>query len=65
MSGVLMVTGAYWPEVSGASRPCRQLVRALADRVAFSVLTTTTDPSLPAHASVDGAALRRVFVGTT
>jgi glycosyltransferase involved in cell wall biosynthesis len=64
MSGVLMVTGAYWPEVSGASRQCRQLVQALGSRVDFRVLTTTTDRSLPARVTLDGAPVRRVFVGT-
>jgi glycosyltransferase involved in cell wall biosynthesis len=63
VSGVLMVTGAYWPEVSGGSRQCRQLVRALNDRVRFSVLTTTTDRTLPGHDTVDGVTVRRVFVG--
>lgn len=63
MNGVLMVMGAYWPEVSGGSRQCRQLVRALDDRVRFSVLTTTTDRTLPAHETIDGVAVGRVFVG--
>lgn len=58
-----MVTGAYWPEVSGASRQCRQLVHRLVDRVRFSVLTTTTDRALPRHDTVDGVRVRRVFVG--
>lgn len=63
MRGVLMVTGAYWPEVSGASRQCRQLVQALGDRVRFDVLTTTTDAGLARSDAVDGARVRRVFVG--
>lgn len=58
-----MVTGAYWPEVSGGSRQCRQLVAALSGRVRFTVLTTTTDRALPSHDLVDGVPVRRVFVG--
>jgi glycosyltransferase involved in cell wall biosynthesis len=63
VSGVLMVLGAYWPEVSGGSRQCRQLVRALKDHVPFAVLTTTTDATLPSHDVVDGVPVQRVFVG--
>ena len=59
---VLMVTGAYFPEKSGASLQCRNLVAALRDRVDFTILTTTTDPSLPWRASVDGTPVRRIAV---
>jgi glycosyltransferase involved in cell wall biosynthesis len=58
-----MVTGAYAPELSGASRQCRQLMRTLGDRVRFSVLTTTTDRTLRNDEVVDGIRVRRVFVG--
>jgi glycosyltransferase involved in cell wall biosynthesis len=59
---VLMVTGAYAPETSGASLQCRNLIRALRDRADFSVLTTSTDPSLPWQSLVDGTPVRRVSV---
>lgn len=60
--GVLMVTGAYFPEMSGAGLQCRALVRQLGDLVQFTVLTTTTDPSLPAKDERDGVPVHRVFV---
>ena len=63
--GVLMVTGAYCPEMSGAGLQCRELVRQLRDAVRFTVLTTTTDPSLPANDERDGVPVRRVFVDPT
>lgn len=60
--GVLMVTGAYFPELSGAGLQCRALVRELHDAVSFNVLTTTTDAALPAADERDGVAVHRVFV---
>lgn len=49
---VLMVTGAYYPELSGAGLQCRQLVRALRDKVTFAVLTTAApDGPLPGEES--------------
>ena len=62
---VLMVTGAYYPELSGASLQCRALVRTLAGKVDFSILTTTTDSRLPPHDRVDGRAVSRVVVNPT
>ena len=59
---VLMVTGAYAPETSGASRQCRNLIRALRDRADFTVLTTSTDPALPWNSIVDDTRVRRVAV---
>ena len=41
--GVLMVTGAYWPELSGGGLQCRTMIHALADRYRFRVFTTCTD----------------------
>ena len=57
-----MVTGAYAPETSGASLQCRNLIRALRDRVDFTVLTTSTDPALPPQSVVDGTPVRRITV---
>jgi len=44
--GVLMVTGAYLPELSGGGLQCRTMIQALGDRIRFRVLTTCTDPAL-------------------
>lgn len=57
-----MVTGAYYPEVSGAGLQCRELIRMLRDRVRVTVLTTSADPLLPAVGEVDGVPVYRVVV---
>lgn len=59
---VLMVTGAYFPETSGASLQCRRLIAALRDRADFSVLTTSSDPALPWQSTVDDVPVRRIIV---
>jgi glycosyltransferase involved in cell wall biosynthesis len=60
-----MVTGAYFPELSGGGLQARAVVRALSDRIGFSVLTTSADPSLPARSEEDGVPIRRVHVDVT
>ena len=62
--GVLMLTGAYYPEVSGAGLQCRQLVLALRQQVAFIVLTTTGDPVSSVN-EVDGVPVARVAAPPT
>jgi glycosyltransferase involved in cell wall biosynthesis len=62
---VLMVTGAYFPELSGAGLQCRSLIRACGDRVRFRVLTTSVDPALPARDDVEGVPVHRVLVSAT
>ena len=59
---VLVVTGAYYPELSGGGLQARAVVRALADRVTFSVLTTSGDASLAGSAAEEGVQIRRVYV---
>lgn len=60
--GILMVTGAYLPEMSGAGLQCASLVRELARDADFCVLTTTADRSLPIDDVRDGTQVLRVFV---
>lgn len=60
--GVLMVTGAYWPELSGGGLQCRTAIQALEGALRFEVLTTCTDSALPRDDVVDGVPVRRVFV---
>jgi glycosyltransferase involved in cell wall biosynthesis len=62
---VLMVTGAYYPELSGGGLQARGLVHALRDQAEFRVLTTSADPSLPRQADEDGVPIRRVYVDTS
>ena len=59
---VLVVTGAYYPEISAAAVQCRAVAAAIGDRAQLSVLTTAVDPSLPANDEVDGRAVARVPV---
>ncbi|MES1254938.1 MAG: glycosyltransferase family 4 protein, partial [Acidobacteriota bacterium] len=60
--GVLMVTGAYFPERSGAGLQCRALVRQLRAEVDFTVLTTTTTRASAGEDGEDGVPIYRVFI---
>ena len=60
-----MVTGAYHPELSGGGLQCQAIVDALGSEIAFAVLATCTDPSLPSVDEVDGTPVRRVSVDVT
>ena len=55
-----MLTGAYYPELSGGGLQCRTLVNALKASVGFTVLATSRRSDLPALASVDGVPVYRV-----
>jgi glycosyltransferase involved in cell wall biosynthesis len=59
---VLLVTGAYYPEISAAAGQCRAVAACLEGRVAFSVLTTAVASGLPAEDRVDGTPVHRVPV---
>jgi glycosyltransferase involved in cell wall biosynthesis len=59
---VLLVTGAYYPEISAAAVQCRAVAQRLQHRAALSVLTTAVTPSLPAFDRIDGVAVHRVVV---
>ena len=59
---VLMVTGAYYPELSGGGLQAREVVRALRGEASFTVLTTTTNPLLPARSEEEGVAVWRIAV---
>lgn len=57
-----MVIGCYYPEISGGGLQCRTLALALKEKVSFTVLTTTRDPSLPRYSLVDGISVHRLYV---
>ena len=59
---VLMITGAYYPEISSSGVQCRDMARLLAGRIHVEVLTTAVDLSLPRHETVDGIPVSRVRV---
>jgi glycosyltransferase involved in cell wall biosynthesis len=59
---VLLVTGAYYPEISAAGVQCRAVAAALRGRVRFGVLTTAVDASLPTAQTIDDVLVHRVPV---
>jgi glycosyltransferase involved in cell wall biosynthesis len=59
---VLLVTGAYHPEISAAGVQCRVVAAALRGRAAFSVLTTAVNPALAPVDTIDEVTVRRVTV---
>ena len=62
---VLMVTGAYHPEISSSALQCRDMARVLAGRAEVRVLATAVDPRLPRSDRIDDVAVRRVLVDIT
>jgi glycosyltransferase involved in cell wall biosynthesis len=59
---VLLVTGAYAPEISSGGLQSQMVAAALAGSVEFHVLTTAVDPLLPRRSIVDGVPVSRVPV---
>jgi glycosyltransferase involved in cell wall biosynthesis len=57
---VLLVAGAYYPEISAAGIQCRTVAAALAGQVDFSVLVTAVDRTLPTEETLDGVRVHRV-----
>ncbi len=58
-----MVTGAYFPEVSGAGLQCKSLIAAAADKtLSFCVVTTSKDSSLYFRDLVSGITVYRLPV---
>jgi glycosyltransferase involved in cell wall biosynthesis len=59
---VLMITGAYYPEISSGGEQCRKMAEHLRGRAHVQVLTTSVDPALPRHDEVDGIPVTRIRV---
>jgi len=59
---VLLVVGAYHPEISSAGLQSQAVAAALGDRARFSVLVTAVDPALAPDEVVDGVRVSRVTV---
>lgn len=60
---ILLIVGAYFPELSAGGLQSRQVARCLAERTESTVLTTATTPNLLAHETVDAIPVSRVRVG--
>src|SRR5687768_5105064 len=59
---ILMVTGAYFPEISAGGLQSRAVAREIARRADVRVLTTSTDASLAPHQTIDGTPVSRIYV---
>lgn len=59
---VLMVTGAYSPEISSGGLQSQIMAGALRGRAEVRVLTTALDPTTPRHSNVDGIEVTRIHV---
>ena len=59
---VLLVAGAYHPEISAAGLQCQAVAAALRGRVRFSVLVTAVDSTLAPFEIVEGVPIARVAV---
>ena len=57
-----MVTGAYFPEISAGGLQSRAVAREIARRADVRILTTSTDPSLAPHETIDGTPVSRIYV---
>jgi glycosyltransferase involved in cell wall biosynthesis len=59
---ILLVAGAFYPEISAAGLQCQAAARVLRGRARMSVLVTAVDPALAAIEVVDGIRVTRVGV---
>jgi len=59
---VLLVAGAYYPEISAAGLQCQAVAARLKDRARVSVLATAVDRSLPAEETLDGVDVHRLAI---
>ena len=59
---ILLVVGAYFPELSAGGLQSRLVARCLSGRVSPRILTTATDPTLRRHDTVDGVGVSRITV---
>ncbi len=59
---VLLVAGAYYPEISAAGLQCQAVASVLKDRAQLSVLVTAVDPALPAFERIDGVPVHRLVL---
>ena len=58
----MLITGAYFPEMSSGGLQSQAAARALHGRMDVVVLTTSTNPALPARDTVEGVPVSRICV---
>lgn len=61
---VCMVSGAYFPEISGGDLQCRTLANALKEKIEFFIITTCKEWSLRKREIVEGIPVYRINVTT-
>src|SRR5262245_18421553 len=59
---VLMVTGAYHPDISSGGLQSRLMASALRGTAIVRVLTTGLDASAPRHSTLDGVEVTRIHL---
>lgn len=59
---VLMVTGAYYPEISSGGLQTKLMAAAMRDEAAVRVLTTALDLRTPRHSVVDDVDITRIHL---
>src|SRR5579864_4289009 len=59
---ILLVAGAYYPEISAGGLQCQAVARLLRSRVRMSVLVTAVDRTLPSTETIDGVLVIRVNI---
>ena len=59
---VLLVAGAYYPEISAAGLQCQAVAAVLKDRARMAVLVTAVKPGLPSRERIDDVDVIRVGV---
>src|SRR2546423_516760 len=57
---VLLIAGAYYPEISAAGLQIQAAAGHLKGRARISVLATAVNPSLPAAETIDGIVVHRL-----
>jgi glycosyltransferase involved in cell wall biosynthesis len=59
---VLMVTGAYYPEISSGGLQAQIMAAALGDAAVVQVLTTALDLTTPTRSELDGVVVTRIHL---
>ena len=59
---ILMVTGAYYPEISSGGLQSQLMAHAMAGRAEVRLLTTAVDPTLPRYDVIEGVEVTRIHL---
>ena len=59
-SGILMILGSYYPEITGGVTQSHSLIKTLKEKFKFMVLVTMRNMALPRRERVEGADVFRI-----